>query len=434
MDTERPPVGEEEKKEGLLKGDKYIWGIYFILCFISIIEIYSATSTLTFKEQDYFAPTIRHCIFLLLGTTLVVAIHNIPIKYFKLIPIFLIPVSGLLLVYTMFFGKTINGAQRVIQLFGFTVQPSELAKLGVITAVAFILARSQRPDGVSKDAFKNILWIVTPACLLILPENFSTAFLLGVVCFCMMIIGRIEWKKIALLVGIAIVFLSIIFLVIPRMPEGIPGMDRAQTWINRMAHFTGEDGVPAYEEPTVDENYQVHHARMAVANGGVFGLFPGNSIERDFLPQAFSDFIYAIIIEEMGYIGGIVVMLLYLWLLVRAGIIAKRCTRASPAFLIMGCTLIIVFQAIMHMAVSVGLMPVTGQPLPLISRGGTSTLITCVYFGIILSVSHYGVMPVTETKEAEEPEEAEGQKIEENTYYEGETPVAEDIRTRDVFY
>ena len=136
---------------------------------------------------------------------------------------------GLWLCYKMVFGKTVTGAQRGIQLFGFTVQPSELAKLGVITAVAFILARSQRPDGVSKDTFKNILWVVTPACLLILPENFSTAFLLGIVCFCMMIIGRIEWKKIAILVGIVLIFLSIIFLVIPRMPEGIPGMDRART-------------------------------------------------------------------------------------------------------------------------------------------------------------------------------------------------------------
>lgn len=389
----------EEKKESMLKGDKYIWGIYFILCFISIIEIYSATSTLTFKAQDYFAPTIRHTIFLLLGTTLVVAIHNVPIKYFKLIPIILIPVSALLLIYTMFFGKTINGAQRVIQLFGFTVQPSELAKLGVITAIAFILARSQRPDGISKDAFKNILWVVAPACLLILPENFSTAFLLGAACFCMMIIGRVELKKLAALVGILVAFVAVVFIVVPRLPDGIPGLDRAQTWVNRIAHFSGDDGIPAYEEPTVDENYQVHHARMAVANGGVVGLFPGNSVERDFLPQAFSDFIYAIIIEEMGYIGGIMVMLLYLWLVVRAGIIANRCTRGAPAFLIMGCTLIVAFQAIMHMAVSVGLMPVTGQPLPLISRGGTSTLITCIYFGIILSVSHYGIMEESPSKQ-----------------------------------
>ncbi len=405
---ETPPIAEE-KKEGILKGDKYIWGIYFIFCFISIIEIYSATSTLTFKVQDYFAPTIRHSIFLLLGTTLVVAIHNIQIKYFKLIPIFLIPISGLLLIYTMFFGETINGAQRVIKLFGFTVQPSELAKLGVITAVAFILARSQRPDGVSKEAFKNILWVVAPACLLILPENFSTAFLLGAACFCMMIIGRIELKKLAALVGILAAFVAVVFLVVPHLPDGIPGLDRAQTWINRIAHFSGNEGIPAYQEPTVDENYQVHHAYMAVANGGVLGLFPGNSIERDFLPQAFSDFIYAIIIEEMGYIGGIVVMLLYLWLVVRAGIIAKRCARSAPAFLIMGCTLIVVFQAIMHMAVSVGLMPVTGQPLPLISRGGTSTLITCVYFGIILSVSHYGVIEPSAKKEEEEPDEEENE-------------------------
>ena len=194
------------------------------------------------------------------------------------------------------------------------------------------------------------------------------------------------------MVGIIILVGGLIYLIVPHLPKEWTLFDRVTTWENRVDQFLHGSEIPEYEVKTVDGNYQVHHARMAIANGGVFGKFWGNSRERDFLPQAYSDFIYAIIIEEMGYIGGIFVMFLYISLLIRAGMIAKKCTRAFPAFLILGIALMIVFQAIINMAVAVGLIPVTGQPLPLISRGGTSTIITCLYFGIMLSISRYATI------------------------------------------
>lgn len=371
----------------MLKGDKYIWGIYFILCIISLIEIYSATSTLTFKQQDYFAPVIRHAMFLGGGSVIVIALHNLHYRYFKAFPVALLPLSVILMICAYLFGEETNGAQRWI----FGIQPSEVAKLGVITAIAFILSKKQEANGVAKDTFKIILFVVAPICLFIFPENFSTAFLLGAVSFGMMIIGRVELKKIFGTLAILMAFVATIFIVVPHLPSGIPGLDRAQTWVNRITQFSGTEELPDYMQKTNDKNYQVHHARMALANGGVVGQFPGNSRERDFLPQAYSDFIFAIIIEEMGFVGGIFVLILYLSLLIRAGMIAKKCTRTFPAFLIMGVSMMIVFQAIINMSVAVGLIPVTGQPLPLISRGGSSTLITCVYFGIMLSVSQYAV-------------------------------------------
>lgn len=376
----------------ILKGDRYIWGIYFCLCVISLVEIYSATSSLTFKLQDYFTPTLRHTFILFAGTIGVIIMHNFHYRFYnKLIPAVLVPLSIGLLLYTMLFGETINGAQRVISILGFPLQPSELGKMGVVMAVAYILAHNQTDRGVKPNTFKWIMLVIVPVCLLILPENLSTAVLLGGVCFCMMLIGRVEFKKLSSLVGLLVAFFVAFLLIAPHLPTDNKVFDRFHTWANRISNFSAGDERPAYLEKTVDANYQVHHARMAVANGGVFGVFPGNSRERDFLPQAYSDFIYAIIIEETGLIGGVAVILLYLALLIRAGMIAFKCKRAVPSFLIMGIAMIIVFQAMLHMAVAVGLGPVTGQPLPLVSRGGTNTLITCAYFGIMLSISRFGV-------------------------------------------
>lgn len=386
--------------KSILKGDKYIWGVYIILCLISVIEIYSASSTLTFKIQDYFAPTIRHALILFCGTVGVIIIHNIHYKYFKAIPAIMLPLAAILLVYTMLFGQSVNDTQRWIEVMGISLQPSEFAKLGVIAAIAFILSKKQQPKGVTPDTFKMIMYILIPFCALIFPENFSTAFLLAAVSFCMMLIGRVELRKLFGTVMLLVAFVAVIFVAAPHMPKENKVFDRLQTWVNRVSNFKGE-GVPEYQMKTEDKNYQVHHARMAIANGGIIGKFPGNSRERDFLPQAYSDFIYAIIIEEMGFVGAIFIMFLYVSLLIRAGMIAKKCTRAFPAFLIMGIALMIVFQAIINMAVAVGLMPVTGQPLPLVSRGGTSTIITCIYFGIMLSISRYATQEAIEEEKRE---------------------------------
>ena len=274
-------------------------------------------------------------------------------------------------------GDRVNGAARWMTFMGLQFQPSELAKMAVIIAVSFILSKRQDEYGANPNAFKYIMILTGLVFLLIAPENLSTAMLLfGVVCM-MMFIGRVSAKK---LFGM---------LAIPaKTLHNTPGLHRFETWQNRVSGFFEKEEVPAAKFD-IDKDAQVAHARIAIATSHVVGKGPGNSIQRDFLSQAFSDFIFAIVIEEMGLIGGIFVVFLYLWLLMRAGRIAQKCERTFPAFLVMGIALLLVSQAILNMMVAVGLFPVTGQPLPLVSKGGTSTLINCAYIGMILSVSRY---------------------------------------------
>ncbi|MEG1574104.1 MAG: FtsW/RodA/SpoVE family cell cycle protein [Bacteroidales bacterium] len=385
-----------EETHKILKGDKYIWGAYFALCFISIIAMYSASGTLSFKGGDTFDPILRHTIYLILGTILVYLIHLIHYKYFRMLGFPLFVVSCILLVYALFFGEKVNDASRWVSLMGIKMQPSELAKMGVVISVAFFLAKGQIEKGVAPQTFSKLLAVIGISCLLIFTENFSTALLLGIVSFCMMLIGGVQIKKLVALLLIALMFVGGILFAAHKLDKGEGNetaitkiIHRANTWNDRLAGFSGKDGLPEYMEKTNDDNYQEHHARMAIAHSRGIGIGPGNSRERDFLPQAYSDFIYAIIIEESGILGGLAVMVLYLSILFRALRNAKKCTRAFPAFLILGIAMLIVFQAIINMSVATGLIPVTGQPLPLISRGGTSIVITCCYFGMMLSISRF---------------------------------------------
>lgn len=385
-----------EEKQKILKGDKYIWGTYFALCFISIIAMYSASGTLSFKGGDTFDPILRHTIYLILGTILVYFIHLIHYKYFRLLGFPLFVVACVLLVYALFFGEKVNDASRWVSLMGIRMQPSELAKMGVVITVAFFLAKGQTDKGVASNTFSRLLAVIGISCLLIFTENFSTALLLGVVSFCMMLIGGVPIKKLAALLLAALLFVGGILYTAHKLDKGDGNQNsitkiihRANTWNERLAGFGGKGGLPEYMEKTTDDNYQEHHARMAIAHGHGIGVGPGNSRERDFLPQAYSDFIYAIIIEESGILGGLLVMFLYISVLMRALRNAKKCTRAFPAFLMLGIAMLIVFQAIINMSVATGLIPVTGQPLPLISRGGTSIVITCCYFGMLLSISRF---------------------------------------------
>ncbi len=387
------------------KGDRVIWIIFLCFCLISIIEVFSAASTLTYKTGDHWGPITQHCVFLMVGTVIVLIVHNINYKFFQVLPLLLIPLSIALLLYVSIKGGLINDAARWINIFGFTFQPSEIAKMGVIISVSLILSKNQEEDVANKKAFKYILIVTGVICALIVGENFSTAVLLFGVVFLMMMIGRIEWKKLGLLF-VALLLLGIIILFLP--------IRRSETWRNRIIDkIENRNHVPP-EKYDIDDNAQVAHANIAIATSGIVGKMPGNSVQRDFLPQAFSDFIFAIIIEELGLIGGIFVVFLYLWLLIRTGKIAQKCERTFPAFLIMGIALLLVVQAFMNMFVAVGIMPVTGQPLPLISKGGTSTLINCVYIGIILSVSRYTMR--LEQLKAQNIEESEAQAIVENEY------------------
>lgn len=311
--------------------------------------------------------------------------------------IFLYPISTILLAFVMAMGvltgDRINGAARWMTFFGIQFQPSELAKMAVIVATAFILSKLQDEDGANPKAFKYIMIIVGIAFVLIAPENGSTAALLFGVVYLMMIIGRVPWRQIMKLTfGILFVvtlFVSIVMALPTQKLSKVPLMHRVETWQGRIkGFFDDKEDVPAAKYD-IDKDAQIAHANIAIASSNVVGKMPGNSVQRDFLSQAFSDFIFAIIVEELGLVGGAFIVLLYLWLLMRAGKIARKCDKSFPAFLVMGIALLLVSQALLNMMVAVGLFPVTGQPLPLISKGGTSTLINCAYIGMILSVSRF---------------------------------------------
>ena len=379
--------------KSIFKGDKVIWIIFLCLCLISIIEVFSAASTLTYKSGDHWGPITQHSIILMVGAVVVVFLHNVPYKWFQVFPVFLYPISLVLLAFVTLMGiitgDRVNGAARWMTFMGLQFQPSELAKMAVIIAVSFILSKRQDEEGANPKAFKYIMILTGLVLLLIAPENLSTAMLLFGVVFMMMFIGRVAAKKLLLLAGglAGVAIIGVTFLVLTKNSD-LPFLHRFDTWRARIEKFTNDNEVPAAKFD-IDKDAQIAHARIAIATSHVVGKGPGNSIQRDFLSQAFSDFIFAIVIEEMGLIGGIFVVFLYLCLLMRAGRIAQKCERTFPAFLVMGIALLLVSQAILNMMVAVGLFPVTGQPLPLVSKGGTSTLINCAYIGMILSVSRY---------------------------------------------
>ena len=400
----------------LFKGDKVIWIIFLFLCLISIVEVFSAASTLTYKSGDHWGPITQHSVILMVGAVIVVLVHNIPCKYFSVIPFFLLPLSCILLLFVMgmgiITGDRVNGAARWMTFFGIQFQPSELAKMAVIIVTAFILSKFQEEDGANPKAFKYIMWIIGIVFVLIAPENGSTAALLAGVVFLMMLIGRVPGKQIGKLVGtvgLALTLLiSVIVIIPPSVYENVPGTHRFSTWQSRIKGFFEDKGAVPAAKFDIDKDAQVAHANIAIATSHIVGKMPGNSVQRDFLSQAFSDFIFAIVIEELGLLGGAFIVMLYLWLLIRAGRIAKRCDKYFPAFLVMGIAMLLVSQAMLNMMVAVGLFPVTGQPLPLISKGGTSTLINCAYIGMILSVSRY-VIQKEEQRKKEEQQAADEQ-------------------------
>ncbi|KAA6332047.1 Lipid II flippase FtsW [termite gut metagenome] len=374
----------------IFKGDKVIWIIFLFLCVISIIEVFSAASTLTYKSGDHWAPITQHCIFLIVGVIVMIFVHNIHYKWFQVFPTLLYPLSVILLILTMIMGyfmdSRVNGAARWMNFFGIQFQPSEVAKLALILIVARILSQKSSEDNEEKT-FKRIIIRTLLICLLIAPENLSTAMLLFGIVMIMMFVGQISLKRLLIVAGILVVLAGGI-IGLGFVKSDIPFLHRFDTWKNRITAFVDDEKIPL-EQFDIYKDAQVAHANIAIATSHVIGKGPGNSIERDFLSQAFSDFIYAIIIEELGLVGGIFVVFLYIWLLIRAGRIANKCDRTFPAFLVLGIALMMTSQAMLNMMVAVGLFPVTGQILPLISKGGTATIVNCVCIGIILAISRY---------------------------------------------
>lgn len=401
----------------LFKGDKVIWMVFFFLCIISMVEVFSASSFLTYKGSSFMAPIMRHGMFWCVGFVCMLVVMNLKCGYFKIATPFLILLSFLLLLFVLIFGKSENDASRWISIMGITFQPSEIAKGTMVLATAQILSMTQTPNGAEKNAFKWILGVCLPMIALIAVENLSTAILMFATIFMMMVIGRIPGKQIGMLLGCCsmIVVLAVSFilmfgktkeqqaqelaqqeLVVKHAEEAGQKIEkqksggilhRATVWRNRIYDFLENKEVDPKDVDLLNKGAQKACSNIAIANSKVIGRGPGNSVERDFLAQAYSDFIYAIIIEEMGLLGAFFVAMMYIIILFRAGRIANRCENSFPAFLVMGLALMLVIQALFNMCVAVGLAPITGQPLPLVSRGGSSTIINCIYIGVMLCVS-----------------------------------------------
>lgn len=398
----------------IFKGDKVIWMVFFLLCMISIVEVYSASSTLSYKGGNYWAPLLKHGGMLFIGFIVMIVVMNIKCRYFKIATLPALVLSVLMLIGVLLTGGVTNGASRWIEVMGIQFQPSELGKGALVLAVAQILSAMQTEAGAAKKAFKYILFLSAAIIIPISFENLSTALLASLTVLLMMFVGRVPLKQIGKLLGVGA--LTVVFalalvmavgtdeeknapkqtlteqitLVEEETEENFIGklFHRADTWKARINRFLNNEYV-APKNYDLDKDGQIGHANIAIASSNILGKGPGNSNERDFLSQAFSDFIYAIIIEEMGIIGAFFVAFLYIVILMRSGQIAGRCENSFPAFLAMGIAFLLVTQALFNMAVAVGLAPVTGQPLPLISKGGTSTIINCLYIGMLLSISRF---------------------------------------------
>ncbi len=362
------------------KGDRIIWGVILGLSIFSVLAVYSSTGTLAYKYQGgntgYYI--LKHATFLFIGLIIVYITHLIPYKFFSRLSQLFVIITVPLLAITLIMGAKINEASRWLTLpgLGFTVQTSDFAKLALIMYIARFLSIRQDKVKDFKTTFLPLIFPVLLICGLILPANLSTAMILFGTSVVLMFIGRIDFRYI-LLLFIFLIGLLAAFILVAKI-AGYEG--RIKTWENRIENFRSGEG-------NEDGNYQADQSKIAISTGGIFGKGPGNSVQRNFLPHPYSDFIYAIIVEEYGSFGGLIILLFYLILFFRAGIIVRRSSRTFPAFLAIGLTLMLIFQAIVNMAVAVGIMPVTGQPLPLVSMGGSSMLFSCTALGVILSVS-----------------------------------------------
>jgi len=356
------------------KGDRIIWIVIIFLCIVSVVSVYSSIGAMAYKKVDGSANIliIRHLGFLFFGFVVLYFTHRIPYTLFFSLSNLILVSAAFLLTVTIFAGVTHNDATRWLELpgVGIEFQTSDIAKFALIIYIARILSQCQDEDSNRKLAFYKIMAAVIFICGLILPSNFSTAFLLFATSLIIMFIGRIPMKILFIFIGILVFFVVVIFLLASFFPDFL---GRSGTWMSRVSNIW--------------DNYQANLAKTAISSSGFIGKGPGNSIVRYVLPQASSDFIFAIIIEEWGSIVGILVLASYLVLLYRTGVIVRASSRTFPAFLAIGLTVNMVFQALANMAVAVNLVPVTGQPLPLVSWGGTSIVLTFGALGVVLSIS-----------------------------------------------
>ena len=366
-----------------IKGDRLIWSIAALLAIFSFLPVYSAASNLAYVggSGNTFSYFVKHFMHLFLGFTIMYGVHKIPYRYFRGLSMVMLPVVFVLLIVTMLQGTTIEGANasRWIQIpiVNMSFQTSTLAAVILMVYVARYMSKIQDKEITFAETILP-LWVpVFLILILILPANFSTAAIMFVMTVILVFLGGYPMRYLAVIIGTGIAALVLFIIVAKAFPEAMP--NRIDTWMSRIESFSnGEDS---------EADYQIEKAKIAIASGGIQGLGPGKSVQKNFLPQSSSDFIYAIIVEEYGLIGGFALMILYMWLLFRIVIVAQKSETVFGKLLVLGVGLPIVFQAMINMAVAVELFPVTGQTLPLISSGGTSIWMTCLAVGIILSVS-----------------------------------------------
>ena len=367
-----------------LRGDKGIWAIVFLLAIISFLPVYSASTNLVYVigKGSTLGYLIKHLGHLFLGFTIIYFVHKVPYHYFKALSIFGIPIVIVLLLYTLYQGTTIDGANASrwirIPFVGIGFQTSTFAFTVLMVYVARYLAKIDGKDITFKESFLELWLPVFGILILILPANFSTAALIFAMVCMLVYIGYYPLKYLGSIVALGLMCLIFFVLVAKAFPDAMP--NRVKTWENRIERFFDDT-------PNPDDNYQIEKAKIAIASGGIKGLGPGKSVQKNFLPQSSSDFIFAIIVEEYGLIGAVGIIFLYMLLFVRFIINAHKASTLFGKLLIIGLGFPIIFQALINMMVAVELLPVTGQTLPLISAGGTSIWMTCAAIGIILSVT-----------------------------------------------
>ncbi len=388
------------------KPDHYIWGIYIMFLLISVVELFSASSS-EVSASNVYSPLIRHGIFLVIGVGIVLGLQKTHYVVLRRMAWIVAIFSLGLLVLSSVMGVEINGAQRAIRIAGMTIQPAEMIKLAAVLLLAAILSKNQAPGGVTNSGVIQCAIVVVVFGALLWRNGLTNMILLMGVSISMFLIGGIQWRKFGIVMLVYMVCAGALMMVKYMRPDtsqfdevkkeqmiagattsSEKGGGRADTHKGRLSRWL-EGTSP--DDPIDDMNRQVVFSNFAQAHGGVLGQGPGNSRESARLPLAFSDYIFSIIIEDTGFVGGCCLLLLYLLLVARAGRVAYKCSRAFPAFLIMGCAVLIVFQALVHMAIVTGLFPVSGQPLPFISKGGTSILVMSAAIGMMLSVSRYAV-------------------------------------------
>lgn len=398
--------------------DIYIWGVYGFLVVLSIIELYSASS-FEISKQGLYGPLMRHVGMLFIGFLIILGLQRVHYSRFIWPGIALTLISVVAMVYVLFFGEVINGAKRAVTLPFMTLQPAELIKISAVMFLSYILGTTQLKKDEKVRNKGLIIAVVSVLCFsgLLFTQGLTNTAILMALCLSMLIVGSLETKKLMYIFAVFAMFGAIAMGAKWALSKGEPKVKEipvlvdahgktfhipeasattdanstsritGNTWENRIKAFT--DPTPRYEQPLNAKNLQEMRSYMAQANGGWFGVFPGNSRETSRLPLAFSDFIFAIIVEDLGFMGGMFILCLYLCLLARAYIIAYKCHQMYPAFLVTGCAMLIAIQALCHMAIVSGAGPVSGQPLPLFSKGGTSILVTSIAFGIMLSVSRF---------------------------------------------